>query len=314
MTENQTNKILQKGRSVLITGGSGLIGKFLTSSLLDSGYEVIHLSRNSNKSGRVKTYMWDPEKKMVDREAFSGIDFIVHLAGTNIGEKRWTGGRKEEIINSRIDSARLLYKTVAERGIKLCAFITASATGIYGSDSSGRIFNENDEPSASFLGKVCRQWEEASDLFADSGIRTVKIRTGIVLEKHYGALSKLMMPGRFGLLIQTGTGKQYMPWIHIKDLCGIYLKAIEDPGMNGAYNAVAPQHITHSGFMHVLSKVMNRPLSPVNVPEFVLRFALGEMSDIILKGSCVSSEKIINSGYSFLFRSLEEALENIVSG
>ena len=314
MPESQTSKIFQKNLTVLITGGSGLIGKYLTSYLLDSGYKVSHLSRIANQSGNVKTYMWDPEKEIIDREALVGIDFIIHLAGTNIGEKRWTYARKEEIINSRVNSARLLYKTIKERGIRLNAFITASATGFYGSDTSEKIFNENDEPSAGFLSVVCRQWEEAADLFADSGIRTVKIRTGIVLEKHDSALSKLMMPGRFGLLIQTGSGKQYMPWIHIKDLCGIYLKAIEDSGMNGSYNAVAPQHITHSGFMHVMSKVMNRPLSPVNVPEFVIRFALGEMSDVILKGSRVSSEKIIESGYSFQFRTLEEALDNIVRG
>jgi uncharacterized protein len=314
MAENQTNKILQNGRSVLITGGSGLIGKYLTSYLLDSGYKVSHLSRIANQSGNVKTYIWDPEKEMIDREAFVGIDFIIHLAGTNIGEKRWTGGRKEKIIKSRVNSARILDKTIKEMGIRLNAFISASATGFYGSDTSEKIFNENDEPSTGFLSEVCKQWEEAADLIADSGIRTVKIRTGIVLEKYDSVLSKLMMPGRFGLLIQMGTGNQYMPWIHIDDLCGIYLKAIEDSGMKGAYNAVAPQHITHSGFMHVLSKVMNRPLSPVNVPEFVLRFTLGEMSDVILKGSRVSSEKIIERGYFFQFKTLEEALDNIVRG
>jgi uncharacterized protein len=314
MAENQTNKILQNGRSILITGGSGLIGKYLTSYLLDSGYKVSHLSRIANQSGNVKTYIWDPEKGMIDREAIVGIDFIIHLAGTNIGAKRWSCRRKEEIINSRVNSARLLDKTIKEMGIRLNAFITASATGFYGSDTSEKIFNENDEPSAGFLSEVCKQWEEAADLIADSGIRTVKIRTGIVLEKHESALSKLMMPGRFGFLIQMGSGNQYVPWIHIDDLCGIYLKAIEDSEMNGSYNAVAPQHITHSGFMHVLSKAMNRPLSPVNVPEFVLRFTLGELSDVILKGNRISSEKIIKSGYSFQFSTLEEVLNNIIRG
>jgi uncharacterized protein (TIGR01777 family) len=312
MPENQTNTILQKNLSVLITGGSGLIGKHLTSSLLNAGYSVSHLSRNGNQSGKVKVFMWDPEKSMIDPEVFEAIDFIIHLAGANIGEKRWTGKRKEEIVKSRVDSARFLYKTVVNSGIKIKAFISASATGIYGSETSAKIFNENDPPAADFLGSVCKQWEEAADLFDNSGIRTVKIRSAVVLEKNDSALSKLMKPGKFGFLIQTGTGLQYMPWIHINDLCNIYLKAIEDSSIKGAYNAVAPQHITHGEFMHVLAKVMKLPVLPVPIPGFVLRAILGEMSDMILKGSRVSSEKIMKSGYTFRFSNLEDALNNII--
>ena len=166
---------------------------------------------------------------MIDPEVFEGIDFIVHLAGANIGEKRWTGKRKEEIIISRTDSARLLHKIIVERGINLKAFISASATGIYGSQTSSQIFTENDPPAADFLGSVCKKWEEAADLFNISGIRTVIIRSAVVLEKSDSALSKLMAPGKFGFFIKTGNGKQYMPWIHIDDLCNIYLKAIDDP-------------------------------------------------------------------------------------
>jgi uncharacterized protein (TIGR01777 family) len=256
--------------------------------------------------------MWDPEKSMIDPEVFEAIDFIIHLAGANIGEKRWTGKRKEEIVKSRVDSARFLYKTVVNSGIKIKAFISASATGIYGSETSAKIFNENDPPAADFLGSVCKQWEEAADLFDNSGIRTVKIRSAVVLEKNDSALSKLMKPGKFGFLIQTGTGLQYMPWIHINDLCNIYLKAIEDSSIKGAYNAVAPQHITHGEFMHVLAKVMKLPVLPVPIPGFVLRAILGEMSDMILKGSRVSSEKIMKSGYTFRFSNLEDALNNII--
>jgi uncharacterized protein len=312
MPENQTNTNLQKNLSVLITGGSGLIGKYLTSSLLDAGYNVSHLSRNGNQSGKVRVFMWDPEKRMINPEAFEGIDFIIHLAGANIGEKRWTGKRKEEIIKSRVDSAGLLIKTIVDNRIPLKAFISASATGIYGSETTARIFNENDPPAADFLGSVCKQWEEAADLFDNSGIRTVKIRSAVVLEKNDSALSKLMKPGKFGFLIQTGTGLQYMPWIHITDLCGIYLKAIEDSSMKGEYNAVAPQHITHSEFMHVLAKVMKLSVLPVPIPGFVLRVILGEMSDMILKGSRVSSEKIMKTGYTFHFSNLEDALNNII--
>jgi uncharacterized protein (TIGR01777 family) len=312
--ENQYYTNVERNSSVLITGGSGLIGRHLTALLLSEGYTISHLSRNSNKINEVSVHRWDPEKKIIDPVLFEGLDYIIHLAGANIGEKRWTKKRKEEIIKSRVDSTRFLHKVIKEKGIRLKAFISASATGIYGSATSANIFNENDPPSEDFLGSTCKAWEEAADLFNNSGIRTIKVRTAIVLEKSDSALSKLMKPGKFGFLIQTGSGQQYMPWIHINDLCNIYLKAIEDPEMRGAYNAVAPQHITHKDFMHVLAKVMKLPVLFTPIPDFVLRVVLGEMSDVILKGSRVSSEKIENSGYRFHFSKLEDALNNVIRG
>lgn len=312
MPENQTGNNVQKNSSILITGGSGLIGKYLTSSLLSAGYNVSHLSRNNNHSSSVRVFLWDPEKKMINVEAFEGIDFIIHLAGANIGEKRWTGKRKDEIIKSRVETARLLLELIVDRGIHLKAFISASATGIYGAETSSKIFVESDPPAEDFLGSVCRRWEEAADLFGNSGIRTVKIRAAVVLEKTDSALSKLMIPGKFGFLVKTGSGRQYMPWIHIVDLCNIYIKAIEDSNMYGAFNAVAPQHVTHGDFMNVLGKIMRLPVLAVPVPGFILRTFLGEMSDIILKGSRVSSGKIISTGFRFSYKTLEEALNNVI--
>jgi len=146
----------------------------------------------------------------------------------------------------------------------------------------------------------------------NNSIRTIKIRTALVLDKNDSALSKLMMPAKFGFLVQTGSGRQYMPWIHIDDLCNIYLKAIEDQEMNGAYNAVSPQHITHKEFVETLARVMEKPLFPVPVPAFVIRAALGKMSDIVLKGNRISSEKIVSSGYKFRYPLLEGCLKNIL--
>lgn len=312
MPENQPETNREKNLSVLITGGSGLIGKQLTSFLLGTGYEVKHLSRNNNLTEDVKVFLWDPLKGVIDRFVFDGTDFIIHLAGTNIGEKRWSKKRKEEIIKSRVDSSIFLHKCVVESGIPLKAFISASATGIYGSVTSSKIFTENDPSASDFLGSVCKEWEAAADLFKNSGIRTIKIRTGVVLEKNDSALSKLMMPGKLGFLIQTGTGQQYMPWIHINDLCGIYLKAIEDNKMEGAFNAVAPQHVTHNDFMRLLAEVMKVHKLAFPIPAFIMRAVLGEMSDLILNGSRVSSEKIMKSGYSFLFSTLKNALYNII--
>jgi hypothetical protein len=312
MSGSKMNKDATNYSSVLITGGSGLIGKYLTSSLLEKGYRVSHLSRKATRGENVKSFVWDPEKNIVDPAAFKDIDFIVHLAGANIGEKRWTEKRKKEILDSRVHSAGFLFETVQKLGISLKAYISASASGIYGSVTSERIFSETDPPAGDFLGTVCKSWEESADLFADKGIRTVKIRTAVVLEKSDSALSKLMMPAKFGFLVQTGSGKQYMPWIHINDLINIYVKAIEDPLMSGAYNAVAPQHVTHKEFMKALGAKMKKPVLPIPVPEFVLRTFLGEMSDVVLKGSRISDRKIISSGYNFNFGTLEEALSQIL--
>lgn len=312
MTGSQFKTKAQKSTSVLIAGGSGLIGRYLTTLLLSRGFEVSHLSRTHSENEKVKVFEWTPEKRSVEAGAMDGIDFIINLAGTNIGETRWTGKRKELITGSRVQSTIFLHEIWKNAGSLLKGFITASATGYYGSQTSLKIYNEYDPPADDFLGKTCRLWEESAGLFEDSGIRTVKIRTAVVLEKNDSALTRLMYPGRFGFLIQTGKGNQYMPWIHINDLCNIYLKALEDPVMAGSYNAVSPQHVTHKEFMRVLSLIMKRPLFPVPVPDFVLRTVLGEMSDVILKGSRISSEKILNTGYKFLFPELRNALENVI--
>jgi len=313
MSENQINTNLQERPSVLISGGSGLIGRYLTSVLLSEGYKVSHLSRKTSQSGLAKVCRWDPEHNIIDPRVFDGVDFLIHLAGANIGEKRWTEKRKEEIQTSRVDSCRLLYKTINDNGIRLKAFISASAIGYYGSVTSDKVFKEDDLPAKDFLGTTCKMWEEAADLFGKSGIRIVKIRTAVVLEKNDSALSKLMKPARFGFLVQTGNGRQYMPWIHIKDLCNIYLKAISDPEMTGVYNAVSPQHVTGREFINTLALVMKRKVFPVPVPAIVLRAVLGEMSDVILKGSRASSDKIINAGYNFIFSNLQDALTNVIN-
>lgn len=299
-------------QKVLITGGSGLVGRYLTSMLLSGGYDVAHLSRKQDQFGRVRVFRWDPDKGIVDPIVFEGVDFIVHLAGANIGGMRWSNKRKMEIGSSRVDSAKLLFKVITENNIPLRAFISASAVGYYGSLTTEKIFSENDPPADDFLGTVCRKWEEAADSFSAAGTRVVKIRTGVVMEKSDSALSKMMMPAKFGFLVQTGNGRQYMPWIHITDLCNIYLKAITDQNMDGAFNAVSPQHVTHREFVKILGRVSGKPVFPVPVPGIILKAALGEMSDVVLKGSMVSAEKISKSGYTFLYPELGGALKEVL--
>jgi len=311
---NQPNNNSQKNSGVLITGGSGIVGRYLTSLLLSEGYKVSVLSRNADHHREFKVLSWDPENKIIDPSVFEGIDYIIHLAGANIGEKRWSVNRKKEIISSRSDSASFLHKAITDSGIHLKAFITASATGYYGSVTSDKIFTEKDPPSKDFLGTTCRLWEQGADLFRNIGVRTVKIRTAVVLEKSDSALTKLMKPARYGFVVRTGNGQQYFPWIHIKDLCNIYLMAIEDPNINGAYNAVAPEHVNHNDFVRTMALVMNRPVFLPPVPAFILKAIMGEMSVVILEGSCVSSEKIIKAGYKFIFGNLNAALENVING
>lgn len=301
----------ERKQAVLITGGSGMIGTYLTSALLSEGYTVCHLSRGHVQHGRVGVFRWDPDKGILDPKAFIGIDHIVHLAGVNIGEKRWSNKRKEEIGNSRINSARLIYNVIKDNGIKINTFISASGVSYYGTITSKEIFSETDPPADDFLGNICRQWEEAADLFSKDGIRTVKIRTAVVLEKNDSALRRITAPAKFGFLGRVGSGQQYMPWIQIKDLTGIYLKAIKDEHMSGVYNAVSPQHVTHGEFMRTLAGVLHRPLFPVPVPAFALKLVFGEMAGIVLEGSRISSEKIRNAGYKFEFEDLHSALEDI---
>ena len=314
MVETQTPENASAGSSVLITGGSGLIGRYLTAVLLSEGYTVSHLSRNNGTSGKVRVFRWNPENETVDPGIFDGVDYLIHLAGANIGDKRWTKKRKEEIVTSRVATARLLHRIIVENRITLKGYITASATGYYGSLTSERIFTEKDPPAEDFLGTTCRLWEEGADLFADMGIRTVKIRTAVVLEKSDSALSKLMKPARFGLVVRLGNGKQYFPWIHINDLCNIYLKALKDQNMSGAYNAVAPEHINHNDFVRTMARVMDIPVFLPPVPSGIVRMVMGEMSDIVLKGSRISSEKIIKAGYNFRFEKLDAALKNVIPG
>lgn len=306
-------KIIDNQKKVLITGGSGLVGRYLTSLLLQEGFEVAHLSRKMNQFGRVRVFRWDPEKDILDPVIFEGVSYIVHLAGANIGEQRWTQSRKTEIEKSRIDSAELIYNTISKNGFAIKAFISASAIGYYGSVTADNIFAEGDPPGDDFLGKICSRWEASADLFKDTDTRVVKIRTSVVMEKNDSALSKFLSAAKFGLFPRLGNGKQYLPWIHPEDLCNIYLKAIVDEKMNGPYNAAAPQHVTQSEFMNILAGVLHKARFSPTVPAMFLKIALGEMSVVALQGSRINSEKIINSGFTFKFDKLDTALRDVLN-
>ena len=298
--------------TILISGGNGLIGRHLSGKLKGKGYHVILLSRSRNPDADVPAYFWDPEKSEIDPEAIAHCDYIIHLAGAGIGDKRWGRNRKELIVNSRVKTGRLLFDAVQENRNKLKAFITSSAIGYYGSVTSDKIFYETDPPSDDFLGKTCRQWEKTADLFEESGIRAVKIRTGVVLARQGGALARMLTPVKMGFGSSLGNGKQYMPWIHMDDLCGIYIRALENTKMTGAYNAVAPEYTTNRDLMMTLAHILHKPFWFPNIPAVMLKMLFGEMSEILLEGSRVSSEKVRKAGFVFQFPDLEKALEDLL--
>jgi len=304
---------------VLLTGGTGLIGQRLCRILEDRGYEVAILSRrqSSGLQGNgitTRVHYWKPDRQEIDEEAVNSCDFIIHLAGANIGGKRWTAQRKQEILESRVGPADLIYKKLDLRNSRLKAFISSSAVGYYGARTTGEICRETDPPASDFLGETCRKWEQAADGFTGAGIRTVKIRTGVVLADNGGALKRMDRLFRLGLGSAIGSGMQYMPWIHIEDLCQIYILAMEQEGMHGAYNAVAPEHVTNRIFSKELARVLRKPFWFPRIPAFIMRLLFGEMSVILLTGSRVSSEKITKSGYVFLYPRLMDALREIYPG
>ena len=289
---------------ILITGGTGLVGKRLTEMLIEKNYDVIILSRNPQNRNE---YKWDISKNYIDENAFKNIDYIIHLAGAGIADKRWSDNRKQVILDSRVKTTNLLLAKVKQYKTSLKGFISASATGFYGAITSDTIFTENDTAANDFLGKVCQQWENSALEFEKENIPVTILRTGIVLSKNGGALEKMKTP----IISPLGSGKQYIPWVHIDDLCAIYIHAIEN-NLNGIYNAVAPEHHTSTSFSKQLAKSIKRLFLSIGVPSFVLKTVFGEMAVILLEGSRICSKKIEKNGYSFRFSILKNALNDVV--
>jgi len=300
-------------QNVLLTGGSGFIGKHLTDMLLEAGYSVSILSRSERESSEAITYYkWDLNKNYIDENAVLNADYIIHLAGEGIVEKRWTAKRKRDILDSRIKPIDLIFSVLEKNNKKLNTFVSASAVGIYGAVTSHRICTENTPPANDFLGTTCQKWESAVDKIGSLGIRTVKIRTGIVLGKEEGFLKKMIPTFKSGFGAVLGSGKQYLPWIHIDDLCRIYLKSIEDEKLEGPYNACITDNTTNSRFSKTLANLFGYSIWLPKVPPFLLKLFLGEMSQAVLTGQRVSSEKIQQTGFEFRFTDLEKTLINCI--
>lgn len=300
-------------KNVLLTGGTGFIGKYLTSVLIANGFSVSILSRSIRKNTDFITYYkWDLDNNYIDENAVLNSDFIVHLAGEGIVEKRWTGKRKKDILESRTKPIDLIHSVLQKHNKSLEAFVSASAVGIYGAVTSDEICTEETPPANDFLGTTCQIWEDAANNIGTLGIRTVKVRTGIVLGRNEGFLKKLKPSFKYGFGAILGSGNQYVPWIHIDDLCAVYLKAIKDKEITGSYNATVLDDTNNAVLSKTLSNLYGYSIWLPKVPAFVLKLILGEMSVAVLRGQRVSSEKIKKTGLNFQFEDLETALSDCV--
>ena len=304
-------------QTVLITGGTGMVGQSLTNYLIERGYEVIVLTRSEKRSSRLHlSYaVWNIEKQYIDPIALKKADIIVHLAGESVATKRWTKQRKEAILQSRVQSGALLVKALKENEHKVKTVISASAIGWYGPDNEQSLkegFTEIDPVDASFLGDTCKQWEESVYPIKALGIRMVTLRIGIVLNKRGGALLEFIKPARLGVAAILGNGKQIVSWIHQQDLNGIIEFAIQNPAINGVFNAVAPEPIDNQSLTLQIAAKYHSWYIKVYVPEWALKILLGEMSIEVLKSVKVSSQKLQNAQFSFQFPSISAALDNLL--
>jgi uncharacterized protein (TIGR01777 family) len=309
--------------TILITGGTGMIGTALSRMLITKGHRVILLSRNVSRPAAVSdpslsTAHWDPYKDSIDPEAIKAADFIIHLAGAGVADKRWTARRKKEIVESRTRSSALLVKALKEIPNKVQAVVSASGIGWYGPDPSipnPRPFVETDPVDEDFLGTTCRLWEESITPVTTMDKRLVIFRIGLVLSNAGGALAEFRRPVKLGVAAILGSGKQVMSWIHVEDLCRLFLLAVEDNGWSGVYNAVAPQPVDNRTLTIELAKRMKgRYFVPVYVPSFVLKIVVGELSIEVLKSATVSAVKTRQKGFQFLYPSIQSALDNLKAG
>jgi uncharacterized protein (TIGR01777 family) len=304
LTMNNRNK------HILLTGGTGVIGSHLTGQLLKRGYEVSHLSRSAGTGSRVKTYLWDVKKGEVDEHCIDGVNTIVHLAGAGVADKRWADKRKKLIIDSRVKSIGLIYDLLRSKKNDVNSVISASATGYYG-DRGDELLMEESAPAHDFLGRCCAEWENAVDEGKSLGLRIVKFRTGVVLDKSGGALPKLAMPVKFGMGSPIGSGRQWISWIHWQDVVDLYMYAIENIVLEGTYNMAAPNPVTNKQLTQAIAGQLHKPFWLPNVPTFILKLLLGEMSAIVLGSTKVSAQKIEDAGYTFKYPEITSALREI---
>ncbi len=278
---------------------------------MQEGYAVSHLSRSKQPSLEgVDVIQWDVKKGDLEAAAIEAFEHIIHLAGTGIVDKAWTDERIREIEESRTKSAKLIIDAVEKNQKKPVSFVSASAVGYYGFQTSEHVYKEADEPADDVIAETCIAWEKQVDEMQQLGVPTAKIRIGLVLSEKGGALKEMAKPFKLGFGAALGSGKQYMPWVHIDDLCRLFIKAMEEK-WTGVYNGAAPNQVNNQQFSKVLAKTLHKPFFLPNVPAFVMRMILGSRARLVLEGSRVSTKKVQEKGFDFTYHKLEEALRDI---
>lgn len=297
--------------NVLIGGGTGFVGGFLSRALRRAGHQVAHLSRTRNLNAEFPAHHWDIAKGEIDAEAVGRADYVINLAGAGIADARWTDSRKRIIIDSRVESTRLLARTFAELDHRPKLYLSASAIGYYG-DSGEPIVDENSPPGDGFLSESCVAWEQSTAAVSELGIPVFINRTGLVLHPDGGALQKMLIPLGFFNSTYFGDGQQWYSWIHMDDIVGIYLHAIEQ-NLTGVYNGVAPKPARNKTLAQALPEAAGKTAVVTPAPAFVLKLAFGEMSHTILDSCRVSAEKTQAAGYDFKYPELMPALEDLLA-
>lgn len=296
---------------VLIAGGTGLVGTQLSKLLSEQGFQVRHLSRNARPDATYPAFAWDVDKGSLDPLALEGVEYIINLAGAGVADKPWTQARKLLIINSRVKSNQLLKRHILAMSQPPKAFVSSAAVGYYGDNPSDQWIGEDAPPGTGFLSESCIAWEASIRSLVETGVRIVGLRIGIVLSTKGGALPKMTQPMKFGLAPYFGSGNTWYPWIHIDDLCRMFLFALQDTDMSGFFNAVAPNPVRNRELIKKASSVFARRTISIPAPALALRAVLGELADAILTGVRASSAKIQREGFDFEHPNLEEALRSL---
>lgn len=295
-------------RIVLLAGGSGMIGQRLSALLQNLGYEIRVLSRSPKGPNQ---FRWDPAKGEIDTRSLEGVHAVINLAGEGIASGRWTKARKRRIFESRVQSSLTLKNAAASLDSPPEVYISSSAIGYYGNTGEKKMVETDSPVEETFMVKVCREWEEGAYEMEKIGIRTVILRIGIVLAPEGGALKPLALPTSFGLAPYFGDGNAWWSWIHVQDLCRMFLFAIENSNVRGVFNAVGPNPVRNKTLIKAIARARGKWTIPAPAPAFALRLALGEMSATILNSNLVSADKIQKVGFSFDFREIDSALADL---
>jgi uncharacterized protein len=307
---------MQTMDTVIITGGTGLIGTALSHYLVSQGMEVIILTRDPtahrSTSPGIGYAAWNITEQSINEEAFRKAKYIIHLAGAGVADKAWTERRKKEIVESRTKSSALLVKALENIPNDIVSVVSASAIGWY-KPRPGAPAVETDPPDTGFLGEACRLWENSIKPVTGLGKRLVILRTGIVLSKEGGAFPAFSKPVRYGIAGILGNGKQMISWIHIDDLCRLYMESMLRPTWQGIFNAVAPHPVNNRTFTMALAKKMKGSFFlPIPVPGWILRLMLGSRREEVLKSSNISAQKLTEQGFQFIYPRIDAAFQDLV--